>query len=141
LSLLEASYKYYSKEKINEKSFKKINELKRQFSVFYRFFRSLNYTKKNEEEIVKELFKNRNEIINSFSEKINSIYDIQSKRIMFSENKIFPLPVVSEEAKFINVISNIKAFKSFSWKINVTISNNNSIRVKITFHSRSFFLK
>jgi hypothetical protein len=141
LSLLEASYKYYSKEKINEKSSKKVHELKRQFSVFYRFFRSLNYTKKNEEEIVKELFKNRTEIINSFSEKINSIYDIQSKRIMFSENKLFPLQVISEETKFINVISNIKAFQSFSWKINVTISNNNSIRVNININTRSSFLR
>ncbi len=141
MSLLEASYKYYSKEKINEKSSKKVHELKRQFSVFYRFFRSLNYTKKNEEEIVKELFKNRTEIINSFSEKINSIYDIQSKRIMFSENKLFPLQVISEETKFINVISNIKAFQSFSWKINVTISNNNSIRVNININTRSSFLR
>ena len=112
---------------------KKIHDFRRQFSIFYRFFRSLNFMKKNEEEVVKEIFKNRNDIINSFSEKINSIYEVQGKRIMFSENKIFPLPLISEETNFLYVISNVKNFRSFTWKINVTISNNNSIRVKDSF--------
>jgi hypothetical protein len=85
--------------------------------------------KKNEEDLVKELFKNRNEIISSFCEKINKVYDVQSKKLYFSEQKSKVFLSRSGDENFVNIISNVRSLKSFSWKINVTISNNNSIRV------------
>jgi len=84
--------------------------------------------KKNEEEIIKELFKNRPDIINSLSDKVNKIFEIQTKKVIFSETKIQPT-ISNKETNFINIISNVQRMKSLSWKINVTISNNNSIRV------------
>ena len=129
MGLIENSYQYYLHQEINKNNIQKLKEHKRIISVVYRFFRALNYMKKNEEEFVREYFKNRNDVVNSFCEKINKIYEIQSKRIIFSEHKVKALQSLPAETKYINIRSNIKSFNAFSWKINVTISNNNSIRV------------
>ena len=131
MALIDQTYDFYLKDKNSDNLTKKSNVQKKLISIIYRFFRTLNYLKKNEEEIIRELFKGRNEIINSLCDKINRIYEIQAKRIQFSEQKANSLYVPPEQTKFINLINNIKALRSFTWNINVTISNNNSIRVNI----------
>jgi len=97
--------------------------------LLYRFFRSANYLKKNEEEAIKEVFKNKNDIINSLMDKINKIYDVQSKRILFSDYCNKPFTVNFERCQYLDIISNVMQLKHFSYKINVIISNNNSNRV------------
>ena len=79
--LINISYKLYSKEiKITDQ--KNVHLL----SNLVRFFRSLNITRKVDEELLsKDIFKNKPNSLNLINEKITQIYKLQSQRVYFTE--------------------------------------------------------
>jgi uncharacterized protein YjaG (DUF416 family) len=60
LALIDQTYDFYLKDKNSDNLTKTSNVQKKLISIIYRFFRTLNYLRKNEEEIIREL---RNEIV------------------------------------------------------------------------------
>lgn len=63
-------------------------------------------------------------------EKINEIGLVQQKRLNFGENTEKSLTLQSKNKNFIQFCTdNIHTCKNFEWKINITISNNNQLRV------------
>jgi len=142
--LIEESFQHFSSDrtnKINDK-FIESKTLKAGFSGLIRFYRCINANKKFEEDqinqLVKEIFKGKNtELNNLLINQINSIINIQNKRINFSEINLEAIKNRKNRddnsneylAKRDFLINNIFEFKSFSWKININISNNVSNRV------------
>jgi len=144
--LLESSFNHFTSNRTN-----KINEniieskvLKAGFSGLVRFFRCINANKKLEEDqinqLAKEIFKGKNAELNSILiNQINSILSIQNKRINFTEVNLEALKNIKNSdndssnnyiaAKRQFLLNNIFEFKSFSWKIDINISNNISNRV------------
>jgi len=142
--LLESTFEYFSsaKSKKIESNIMLSKNLKAGFSSLIRFYRSINSNKKIEEEqiiqIIKEIFKGKNIDLNSvLLNQINLIQNIQNKRVNFSQinlsERITGNKIDTESyenlAKREFLLNNILEFKSFSWKININISNNISNRI------------
>lgn len=143
--LLETSFNYFTSNKTN-----KINDniieskaLKACFSGLVRFYRCVNANKKIEDDqinqSIKEIFKGKNTELNEvLLNQINRILSVQNKRINFTEINLEAIRKRKNSdnddssdylAKKAFLLNNIFEFKSFSWKININISNNVSNRV------------
>lgn len=133
LEIIELSFKLYTKEKKPDESFKQLKEAqKRIISLFFDFFRGVKVTRKSEDEWIKDHFKARAEVMSSLTDKVNKIYEVQSKKFLFTDPssiKQLSKKGLSDRGSFLDAFNNIKRLKSFGWRINVTISNSNSFRV------------
>jgi hypothetical protein len=141
-NLLDTSFKYYSSQKkINiDENILNSKNLQGGFSGLIRFYRSINSNKKIEDnqlnQIIKELFNGKSpDLINLLLSHINTILGIQKKSINFVEINLNEKTYNNEEnsneyiAKREFLLNNILEFKNFSWRINISISNNNFNRI------------
>lgn len=107
-----------------------MNKYSRSISSVYQFFRSLNTNKKFDEDSLKDLLKSKPNLVAKIIEKINEISLIQQKKLIFNENSERSMSLQSKTKHFMQFCTdNIHKIKNFEWKINITISNNNQLRV------------
>ena len=120
---LDFSYSLFSKDLLDQN---KMNKISTKLNVhilssLVRFFRLITPTFSFDDDEIKEVFKNKNQALKFFQEKINEIRSIQNTRINFTD-KISLLKTKSL------VLSNvkekgIKIFSNISWKVDLIISN------------------
>ena len=126
------AYDYYKDKSVN-KQIGQSKEYSQVFSCFVRFFNSINSTKPIDDEhfqniLKNEILKGKNESIKILNEKIKEIFQIQSKRVLFSESE----PINSFKnvpLKENNKGSNISKIVNFDFKIDVPISSHYSNRL------------
>lgn len=107
-------------------------------STLIRFFRSVNINKRIDEDTInsnlKDYLKNKPETIKQIYLKIKEIFSLQTQKINFSEKQFDNLNhfiYTNNKKNYIDNLleENLKELTNFSWRINVTISNNVSNRV------------
>lgn len=133
---LDISYSVFSKEIISPAYIKKLAKKLdvKIISNLIRFFRMINPSVKLDEEIFKDIFKNKPNSLSNFSEKVIEIYRSQNSRLLFTE-KINFLKTSNFFCKdntlqsLNNSSNNIRELCNITWKINLIISNKSSNRV------------
>ena len=85
-SLITVAYNYYQTKEIDKKVCTK-KEYVKLISCFVRFFRSINSTKQNDDELIQHLklesLKGKNESLNLVTKYIAEIRQVQSSKILF----------------------------------------------------------
>ena len=125
-SLITVAYNYYQTKEIDKKVCTK-KEYAKLISCFVRFFRSINSTKQNDDELIQHLklesLKGKNESLNLVTKYIAEIRQVQSSKILFGSpdltNTLNPI-----NNKNYNRGRHIRNLVNFDYKIDVVISSN-----------------
>ena len=125
-SLITVAYNYYQTKEIDKKVCTK-KEYAKLISCFVRFFRSINSTKQNDEELIQHLklesLKGKTESLNLVTKYIAEIRQVQSSKILFGSpdltNTLNPI-----NNKNYNRGRHIRNLVNFDYKIDVVISSN-----------------
>ena len=125
-SLITVAYNYYQTKEIDKKVCTK-KEFAKLISCFVRFFRSINSTKQNDDELIQHLklesLKGKTESLNLVTKYIAEIRQVQSSKILFGSpdltNTLNPI-----NNKNYNRGRHIRNLVNFDYKIDVVISSN-----------------
>ena len=125
-SLITVAYNYYQTKEIDKKVCTK-KEYAKLISCFVRFFRSINSTKQNDDELIQHLklesLKGKTESLNLVTKYIAEIRQVQSSKILFGSpdltNTLNPI-----NNKNYNRGRHIRNLVNFDYKIDVVISSN-----------------
>ena len=125
-SLITVAYNYYQTKEIDKKVCTK-KEYAKLISCFVRFFRSINSTKQNDDELIQHLklesLKGKTESLNLVIKYIAEIRQVQSSKILFGSpdltNTLNPI-----NNKNYNRGRHIRNLVNFDYKIDVVISSN-----------------
>ena len=125
-SLITVAYNYYQTKEIDKKVCTK-KEYAKLISCFVRFFRSINSTKQNDDELIQHLklesLKGKTESLNLVTKYIAEIRQVQSSKILFGSpdltNTLNPI-----NNKNFNRGRHIRNLVNFDYKIDVVISSN-----------------
>jgi hypothetical protein len=125
-SLITVAYNYYQTKEIDKKVCTK-KEYAKLISCFARFFRSINSTKQNDDELIQHLklesLKGKTESLNLVTKYIAEIRQVQSSKILFGSpdltNTLNPI-----NNKNYNRGRHIRNLVNFDYKIDVVISSN-----------------
>ena len=125
-SLITVAYNYYQTKEIDKKVCTK-KEYAKLISCFVRFFRSINSTKQNDDELIQHLklesLKGKNESLNLVTKYIAEIRQVQSSKILFGSPDLTNIlnPINN---KNYNRGRHIRNLVNFDYKIDVVISSN-----------------
>jgi hypothetical protein len=142
-SLIRNSFGYYVNNSIKTLDKETIHQDENKLKIFsnlVRYFRNVNSNKKFDEEafnsFLKEILKDKPKSITILTEKVNEVISVQQKRINFTDKLNHKkLNFLVDSGKLstsgLNDLLNDKItdIKNFSFRVNVTISNNFSNRV------------
>ncbi len=125
-SLITVAYNYYQTKEIDKKVCTK-KEYAKLISCFVRFFRSINSTKQNDDELIQHLklesLKGKTESLNLVTKYIAEIRQVQSSKILFGSpdltNTLNPI-----NNNNYNRGSHIRNLVNFEYKTDVVISSN-----------------
>ena len=125
-SLITVAYNYYQTKEIDKKVCTK-KEYAKLISCFVRFFRSINSTKQNDDELIQHLklesLKGKTESLNLVTKYIAEIRQVQSSKILFgSPDLTNTLNQINN--KNYNRGRHIRNLVNFDYKIDVVISSN-----------------
>ena len=125
-SLITVAYNYYQTKEIDKKVCTK-KEYAKLISCFVRFFRSINSTKQNDDELIQHLklesLKGKTESLNLVTKYIAEIRQVQSSKILFgSPDLTSTLNPINN--KNYNRGRHIRNLVNFDYKIDVVISSN-----------------
>lgn len=131
---IEVSYSIFNKDYLSQLSLCKISKKldSSVISSLVRFFRLVSPTYKIDEEIVKEVFKNKSKSYAVINDKITYILQSLSTRINFTDkiNSIKTKNLFSTDCyNTSNMRHSLKEIVNFSWKINLVISHNTHNKV------------
>ena len=125
-NILDNSYLFY-KDNILNYQLKENKNFAMAFSAFLRFLKSVNSSKKIDEEFFQNYLKNealkgKPKTISKLNELINEIKLIQSSRILFNSNNYIGFSQIPLKEKSFG--KNYKYVNNFDFKIDVNISSN-----------------
>jgi len=125
-NILDNSYLYY-RDNILNYQLKENKNFAMAFSSFLRFLKSINSSKKIDEEFFQNYLKNealkgKPKTISKLNDLINEIKLIQSSRILFNSNNNIGFNQIPLKEK--NFGKNYKYVSNFDFKIDVNISSN-----------------
>ena len=125
-SLITVAYNYYQTKEIDKKVCTK-KEYAKLISCFVRFFRSINSTKQNDDELIQHLklesLKGKTESLNLVTKYIAEIRQVQSSKILFGSPDLTNT-LNTKNNKNYNRGRHIRNLVNFDYKIDVVISSN-----------------
>ena len=139
--ILNESFKYYISKSEIDSSIRADESHKKLFSTLIRFYRSINTNKKIEEETfnqqIKDILKGKESSMKILNDIITYITSKQTQRLKYNDITRYTIKsFITNKTNYVNdFVSNIKNFRSISWKLNINISSIYSNRVVIINNS------